>query len=134
MQLHFCYCSYRYWYFDITFKAIRNNMQMSMLHVRLAATAKQPVLTNYLLASILVGWACTHASSVKRWFCYNLSVIRYRPSCSGFTQSSPVYLVRCISLAGFQPIKYACHISVDKSDSSHALELIQHTLTPVRNH
>ena len=53
---------------------------MSMLHVRLASTAKQPVLTNYLSASGLVGWACTHASSVKRWFYYHLSVNRTRPS------------------------------------------------------
>ena len=81
--------------------AIRINMQMSMLHVRLAATAKQTVLTNYLSASSLVGWACTHASRVKRWFYYHLSINRTLPNCSGFTQSSPLYLVRCFSLAGF---------------------------------
>ena len=45
----------------IIFKDIRNCMPMGMLHVRLASTAKQPVLTNSLSASGLVGWACTHA-------------------------------------------------------------------------
>ena len=85
-----------------------------MLHVRLTATEKQLALTNPRSATRLVERACTHASRVKSWFYYLLSVSRTRPSCSGFTQSSPVYLVRCFSVAGFRPIKYACHISVDK--------------------
>ena len=38
----------------ITFKDIRNCIPLGMLHVRLAATAKQPALTNSLSASTLV--------------------------------------------------------------------------------
>ena len=58
----FCFVITNYIYvIAITFKDIRNCMPMGMLHVRLAATAKQPMLTNSLSGSGLVGWACTHA-------------------------------------------------------------------------